>query len=81
LHLCPEVWEVEKKSMSSLTSARDRSGRLKKISVLKGVLVIETLRGGLRDLKKEISTGGDGEGKGGRQGGEMTQTMYAHVNK
>jgi hypothetical protein len=26
--------------------------------------------------------GGRGqEGRGGRQGGEMTQTMYAHVNK
>jgi GTPase involved in cell partitioning and DNA repair len=25
--------------------------------------------------------GGGGEGGGGGQGGEMTQTMYAHVNK
>jgi hypothetical protein len=25
--------------------------------------------------------GGGGDGGGGEQGGEMTQTMYAHVNK
>jgi hypothetical protein len=25
--------------------------------------------------------GRGGEGRGGGQGGEMTQTMYAHVNK
>jgi hypothetical protein len=25
--------------------------------------------------------GGGEEERGGRQGGEMTQTMYAHVNK
>jgi hypothetical protein len=25
--------------------------------------------------------GGGGRGEGGEQGGEMTQTMYAHVNK
>jgi hypothetical protein len=25
--------------------------------------------------------GEEGEGRGGGQGGEMTQTMYAHVNK
>jgi hypothetical protein len=25
--------------------------------------------------------GGEGTGAGGRQGGEMTQTMYAYVNK
>jgi hypothetical protein len=25
--------------------------------------------------------GGGGKGRGGRKGGEMTQTLYAHMNK
>jgi hypothetical protein len=32
-----------------------------------------------RNISKRGGEGG--EGKGGLQGGEMTQTMYAHVNK
>jgi hypothetical protein len=28
-----------------------------------------------------IKTGRGGEGRGGEKGGEMTQTIYAHVNK
>jgi hypothetical protein len=29
----------------------------------------------------QSKVGGGGEGRGGRQGGEMAQIMYAHMNK
>jgi hypothetical protein len=35
-------------------------------------------RAELYQIRKEVKLG---EGGGGGQGGEMTQTMYAHVNK
>jgi hypothetical protein len=43
------------------------TGKCLEITVLKLLRQTEGVRGG--------------EGGGGRQGGEMTQTMYAHVNK
>jgi hypothetical protein len=35
----------------------------------------------LEKSAEKILPGSNGVGRGGRQGGKMTQTMYAHVNK